>query len=98
MVLLNFVVAGTLRSKEKPKQLTGGRYRWSMNCFREIVWPVGESTGNLPKCFVTDNDEALLGAINSVFPERNLMEMEVKSFMAIIKQMALTCATKSEFL
>ncbi|KAG2201556.1 hypothetical protein INT47_007433, partial [Mucor saturninus] len=111
MVLLNFVVAGTLRSKEKPKQLvtvpiagcwmdreTGDRYRWSMNCFREILWPVGESTGNLPKCFVTDNDEALLGAIKSVFPERNLMEMEVKSFMAIIKQMALTCATKSEFL
>ena len=26
------------------------------------------------------------------------MEMEVKSFMAIIKQMALTCATKREFL
>ncbi|KAG2209242.1 hypothetical protein INT47_005534 [Mucor saturninus] len=82
MVLLNFVVAGTLRLKEKPKQLvtvpiarcwmdreTGDRYRWSMNCFRGTVWPVVESTGNLPKCSVTDNDEALLGAIKSVFPE-----------------------------
>ncbi|KAG2199368.1 hypothetical protein INT47_001550 [Mucor saturninus] len=125
MVLLNFVVAGTLRSKENPKRLvtvpiagcwmdreTGDRYR---------------CTGNLPKCFVMDNDEALLGAIKSVFPEskqilcwihiqrnfitvrnpseftyryntEHLLEMEVKFFMAIIKQMALTCATKSEFL
>ncbi|KAG2203128.1 hypothetical protein INT47_004935, partial [Mucor saturninus] len=111
MVLLNFVVVGTLRSKEKPKQLvtvpiagcwidreTDDRCRWSMNCFREIVWPVVEITGNLPKCFVTDNGEALLRAIKSVFPERNLSEMEVKFFMAIIKQMALSCATKSEFL
>ncbi|KAG2206102.1 hypothetical protein INT47_003751 [Mucor saturninus] len=101
MVLLNFVVADGLAR--------------------------GEITGNLPKCFVTDNDEALLGAIKSVFPEskqilcwihiqrnfilrfkrnlskekrqdRNLFEMKVKSFMAIIKHMALTCATKRKFL
>lgn len=82
MVLLNFVVAGTLRSKEKPKQLTtvpiagcwmdretSERYCWALNCFRDIVWPTGTSTDKLPKCFVTDNDEALLGAIKSEFPE-----------------------------
>ncbi|KAG2202406.1 hypothetical protein INT47_008877 [Mucor saturninus] len=82
MVLLNFVVVGTLRSKEKPKQSTtvpiaghwmdretGDRYRWALKCFREIVWPVGGSTEDLLKCFVTDNDEALSGAIKFVFPD-----------------------------
>lgn len=82
MILLNFVVAGTLRSKEKPKQLTtvpvagcwmdretGERYKWALACFREIVWGGSTEKELLPKCFVTDNDEALQGAIRTVFPE-----------------------------
>lgn len=82
MVLLNFVVAGTLRSKERPKQLTtvpvagcwmdretSERYKWALGCFRDIVWPCGTEQDLLPKCFVTDNDEALLSAIKTVFPE-----------------------------
>lgn len=81
MVLLNFVVAGALRSKEKPKQLTtvpiagcwmdketAERYQWALQCFRDIVWPIGTNENLLPKCFVTDNEEALLKAIKSVFP------------------------------
>ncbi|KAG2194330.1 hypothetical protein INT47_000257, partial [Mucor saturninus] len=68
VVLLNIVVVVPIAGCGKDLE-TGDRYRWSMNCFREIVRPVGESTGNLPKCFVTDKDEALLGAIKSVFPD-----------------------------
>jgi hypothetical protein len=82
MVLLNFVIAGTLRSREKPKQLTtipvagcwldretSARYQWALGCFRDVVWPQGyDSKYELPNCFVTDNDEALLGAIKFVFP------------------------------
>ena len=81
MILLNFVVAGALRSKENPKRLatvpvagcwmdreTAERYEWALDCFREIVWPEGTSH-SLPKCFVTDNDEALQRAIKHVFPE-----------------------------
>ena len=81
MVLLNFVVAGALRSQERPKQLTtvpiagcwmdketAERYQWSLQCFRDIVWPAGTAENLLPKCFVTDNEEALLKAIKTVFP------------------------------
>lgn len=82
MVLLNFVVAGTLRSKEKPKQLTtvpiagcwmdretSEQYSWALQCFRDIVWPAGTDESLLPKCFVTDNEEALLKSIKLVFPK-----------------------------
>ncbi|KAG2198381.1 hypothetical protein INT47_009786 [Mucor saturninus] len=50
MMLLNFVVAGALRSQERPKHLstvpiagcwmdkeTAERYQWSLQCFRDIV-------------------------------------------------------------
>lgn len=82
MVLLNFVVAGTLRSRERPKQTTTvpiagcwmdretkDRYQWALKCFREIVWGKTVDKNMLPNCFVTDNDEALLGAIKLTFPE-----------------------------
>lgn len=81
MVLLNFAVAGTFRSKEKPQQLTTvsiagcwmdrettERYKWALKSFKNIVWPKN-SQNEPPRCFVTDNDEALQGAIRTIFPE-----------------------------
>lgn len=81
MVLLNFIVAGTLRSKEKPKQLTTvpiagcwmdrettERYTWALQCFRDCAWPSGTSKSLLPKCSVTDNKKVLLKSIKEVFP------------------------------
>lgn len=86
MVLLNFVVAGTLRSSGKPKQLatvpiagcwmdreTTDRYCWAMGNFRDVVWPVGTDKSLGPNCFVTDNDEALQSAIKTIFSESKLI-------------------------
>lgn len=86
MVLLNFVVAGTLRSNERPKQLvtvpiagcwmdreTKDRYCWAMGNFRDVVWPADTDKSFLPKCFVTDNDEALQSALKTVFSESKLL-------------------------
>jgi hypothetical protein len=55
---------------------TAGRYEWALNCFRSIVWPKdlldnSEVPLQLPKCFVTDKDMALKGALKTVFPESN---------------------------
>ncbi|KAG2199328.1 hypothetical protein INT47_012962 [Mucor saturninus] len=110
MVLLNFVVAGALRSKEKPKQLTTvpiagcwmdkettERYQWALQCFRDIVWPISTNENLLPKCFVTDNEEALLEDIKSVFPNNPGMQLEVRSFLKIVQKMAFVCSTLEQF-
>ena len=86
LVLLNFVVAGTIRSNEKPKQLatvpiagcwmdreTADRYRWAIGNFRDVIWPSGSDKASMPKCFVTDNDEALQNALKNIFEDSKLL-------------------------
>lgn len=61
MVLLNLVLSGTLRSKERPKQLTtvpfagcwmdhetGKRYNRALRCFRKTMW--GEESDCFIRC------------------------------------------------
>lgn len=81
MVLLKFVVVGALRSKKRPDQMTtvpiagcwmdketAERYEWAIQSFKDIVRPTGTDEKLLPRCFVTDDEEALLAAIKTVFP------------------------------
>lgn len=82
--LLNFVIAGTVSSREKPDQLTTipvagawmeretkSNYKWVLMQLREIVWPqkLTSEQLELPSVFTTDNDAALKGALEEVFPE-----------------------------
>ena len=82
--LLNFVVAGTVSSRERPDQLatipvasawmereTRSVYKWVLQQLREVVWPRNLSPEQLelPSVFTTDNDAALKGALQDVFPE-----------------------------
>lgn len=82
--LVNFVIAGTVASRERPQQLatipvaaawmereTKSNYKWTLEQLREIVWPSGPAAQqfDLPSVFVTDNDAALKGALSDVFPE-----------------------------
>jgi hypothetical protein len=75
MVLFNFIIAGTLGSRERPKQLTTipvagcWKDRETIQCFRNIEWSKAADKSKLPNCFVTDNDEVLLEAIKQAFPE-----------------------------
>lgn len=81
MVLLNFVIAGTVASKEEPRQLTTipvagcwlnretqANYTWALTQLRNVVWCDGVKA-ELPDVFVTDNDAALRQSLKSVFPE-----------------------------
>lgn len=82
MVLLNFVVAGTLVSEYNPRQLatipvagcwmkkeTAEYYEWALVTLRSVAWPQGTSASLLPNNFVTDKDAALMGAVKKVFPD-----------------------------
>lgn len=81
MALLNFVIASTIESREHPQQLaaipvagcwmtreTMPNYTWALHQLRMIVWCDGTDV-ELPSVFVTDNDAALRGALEKVFPE-----------------------------
>lgn len=80
MVLVNFVIAGTVCGKEKRHQLTtipiAGSwisrekeedYRWTLQQLRNIVW--NSDMYELPSVFVTDNDRALRNGLTTIFPE-----------------------------
>jgi hypothetical protein len=85
MVLLNFVLAGTVCGKEKRNQLTTvpiagcwmskekeEDYTWALEQFRELVWGAQEDC-ELPSVFVTDNDRALRNSLSVVFPESSTL-------------------------
>lgn len=61
--LQTFAVAAAFISSE-----TEAVYTWIMEELRQAVWPK-DSTFTLPSVFVTDNEQALKNAIESVFPE-----------------------------
>ena len=82
--LVNFVISGTVASRESPQQLTiipvaaawmnreiKPNYKWVLEQLREIVWPSGPTAKqfDLPSVFVTDKDAALKGALSDIFPE-----------------------------
>jgi hypothetical protein len=83
IVLLNFVIAGTVCGKEKRNQLTTipvagcwmskekeEDYHWALEQFKDIVWGINRPVAlELPSVFVTDNDQALRNALSVVFPE-----------------------------
>lgn len=60
--LQTFAIAGAFVNSE-----TEATYTWIMEELQEAVWPTNENYA-LPSVFVTDNEQALRNAIESVFP------------------------------
>ncbi|KAG2195514.1 hypothetical protein INT47_002710, partial [Mucor saturninus] len=61
--LQTFAVAAAFVNSE-----TEGTYQWILEELREAVWPT-ETSFKLPSVIVTDNEQALRNAIETVFPE-----------------------------
>ena len=82
MVLINFVIAGTVCGKERREQLISTipiagcwisqekeeNYTWALKQLRDIVWNTVDAD-KLPSVFVTDNDRALRNGLATIFPE-----------------------------
>lgn len=82
MTLLNFVIVGTVAYKRNRKQpaticfighwmrnKTADSYQCAMSQLNLIIWTSGTDASLLPNNFVTDNDKALMNAIENIFPE-----------------------------
>ncbi|KAG2191762.1 hypothetical protein INT47_010578 [Mucor saturninus] len=61
--LQTFAIAAAFVNSE-----TEGTYQWILEELREAVWPT-ETSFKLPSVIVTDNEQALCNAIETVFPE-----------------------------
>ncbi|KAG2191822.1 hypothetical protein INT47_006653 [Mucor saturninus] len=61
--LQTFAVAAAFVNSE-----TEGTYQWILKELREAVWPT-ETSFKLPSVIVTDNEQAIRNAIETVFPE-----------------------------
>ncbi|KAG2198402.1 hypothetical protein INT47_009807 [Mucor saturninus] len=65
--LQTFAVAAAFVKSE-----TEDTYQWFLEELREVVWPI-ETSFKLPSVVVTDNEQALHNAIETVFPESHLL-------------------------